>query len=45
MNEQQQAALLQFFKAAGQLERIKILGLLAGRPYTVTELAAELGLK
>jgi hypothetical protein len=45
MDEQQQAALLQFFKAAGQPERIKILGLLAGRPYTIAELAAEVGLK
>lgn len=45
MNEQQQAALLQFFKAAGQPERIKILGLLASRPYTIPELAVEMGLR
>ena len=44
MNDQQQAALLQFFKAVGQPERATILGMLARRPYSIPELAGELNL-
>jgi DNA-binding MarR family transcriptional regulator len=41
----QKQALLQFFKAVGQPERAKMLGLAASRPHTVIELAELLGLK
>ena len=41
----QKQALLQFFKAVGQPERAKMLGLAAGRPHTIMELAGLLGLK
>lgn len=37
--------LLAFFKAIGQLDRLRILGLLANRPYTVPELAVAVGIK
>ena len=45
MNEVQKTTLMQFFKAVGQLERLKTLGLLANRAYTIPELANILGLK
>ena len=45
MTPNQKQALLQFFKAVGQPERAKMLGLAASRPYTVIELADLLGLK
>lgn len=41
----QKQELLRFFKAVGQPERAKILGLAASRPHTVIELADLLGLK
>jgi len=41
MNEE----LLSFFKALADANRLKIVGLLAGRPYSGEELAALLGLK
>lgn len=41
----QQETLLQFFKAVGQVERLKVLGLLANRPYNTPELAKTLGMK
>lgn len=45
MTPNQKQALLQFFKAVGQPERAKMLGLAASRPHTVIELAELLGLK
>ncbi len=45
MNEVQTESLLQFFKAVGQPERVKILGLLAHRPYSVADLADLLGMR
>lgn len=45
MTPEQQQALLQFFKAVGQPERAKILGLAAHRPHTVIELAERLEMK
>ena len=45
MNEQQQAALLKFFTAVGQPKRVKIIGLLANRAYSIRELSADLKLK
>jgi hypothetical protein len=44
MNSTQKAELLQYFRAIGQPERLKILGLTANRPYTVMELAELLRL-
>lgn len=45
MSEQEQfQALLAFFKALADENRLKIIGLLAGRPYTVEALAEALGL-
>lgn len=41
----QQDALLQFFRAAGQPERLKILGLTANQAYSAPELAAQLGMR
>ena len=45
MTPTQKQKLLQFFKAVGQPERAKILGLAASRPHTVIELAELLRLK
>ena len=45
MTPNKKQALLQFFKAVGQPERAKMLGLAASRPHTVIELAELLGLK
>ncbi len=45
MTPNQKQALLQFFKAVGQPERAKMLGLAASRPHTVIELAELLGLR
>jgi predicted ArsR family transcriptional regulator len=45
MTPKQKQELLQFFKAVGQPERAKILGLAASRPHTVIELAELLELK
>jgi predicted transcriptional regulator len=45
MSEQEQfGELLAFFKALADENRLKIIGLLAGRPYTVEGLAEALGL-
>lgn len=45
MNTQSQyEALLEFFKALADASRLKIVGFLAQRPYTVAELADALGL-
>ena len=41
----QQKTLLRFFKAVGQPVRLHMLGLLAGRSYTVPELASAMDLK
>ncbi|HRQ39657.1 MAG TPA: DUF2087 domain-containing protein [Chloroflexota bacterium] len=38
-------ALLNFFKAVGQADRLRVLGKLAGQPATVPELAAVLAMK
>ena len=43
-NQADYAALLEFFKALADAHRLKIVGFLAQRPYTVEELAAALGL-
>jgi predicted transcriptional regulator len=43
-NEAQHEALLEFFKALADTNRLKIVGFLAQRPYTVGELAEALGL-
>ena len=43
-NEAQHEALLEFFKALADTNRLKIVGFLAQRPYTVGELAETLGL-
>lgn len=48
MNEQtdyKREALLDFFKAVGQTDRLRILGKLANQPATVPELAGGLGMK
>lgn len=45
ITKHQQEALLTFFKATGQSDRLRILGLLAQRPHTVPELAEGLQLK
>ncbi len=45
MTPNQKQELMQFFKAVGQPQRAKILGLAASRPHTVIELAELLGLK
>jgi biotin operon repressor len=45
MATDQEQALLQFFQAVGQPERLKMLGMMANKPYSVSELAYELGLK
>ena len=42
--ESQHEALLEFFKALADANRLKIVGFLAQRPYTVSELAEALGL-
>ena len=44
-DEAQKQLLLQFFKAVGQAERIKIVGLLASYPHNVRELAERVGIK
>jgi len=43
-DEAQYRALLEFFKALADANRLKIVGFLAQRPYTVEELAQALGL-
>jgi biotin operon repressor len=45
MNEIQEQTLLEFFKAVGQTDRVKILGLLASRTYSVADLADLLEMK
>ena len=45
MNEVKTESLMQFFKAVGQPERVKILGLLANRPYSVADLSDLLGMR
>jgi DNA-binding transcriptional ArsR family regulator len=45
MNEAQTESLLQFFKAVGQPERVKILGLLANQPYSVADLSELLAMR
>lgn len=45
MNNHQIEALVTFLQAAGQQERLQILGILAERPTTVPELAKRTGLK
>lgn len=45
MEPAQKQTLMQFFKATGQPNRLRILGLIANRAYTAPELAAELGMK
>lgn len=42
MEKAQQYALLRFFKAVGQKERLQIIGLLADRPHTLPELSTAL---
>lgn len=42
MEKAQQYALLRFFKAVGQKERLQIIGLLADRTHTLPELSAAL---
>lgn len=44
MNDEQSQVLLDFFRAVGQPERIKIVGLLANRAHTIAELAVALTL-
>lgn len=43
--DQKTKLLLAFFKATGQLDRLRILGLLAIRPYSMPELATAVGMK
>ena len=45
MEPEQKAALMQFFKAVGQPERLRMLGILANKAYTLPELANEMGMK
>ena len=45
MNEAKTESLMQFFKALGQPERVKILGLLANRPYSVADLCELLAMR
>lgn len=45
MNEVKTESLMQFFKAVGQPERVKILGLLANRPYSVADLSELLDMR
>ena len=45
MEPEQRAALMQFFKAVGQPERLRMLGLLANNTYTLPELAQAMGMK
>ena len=45
MDSAQKATLLQFFKAVGQPERLKMLGILANDAYTIPALAKEMGIK
>ena len=45
MEPEQKAALMQFFKAVGQPERLRMLGLLANNTYTLPDLAQEMGMK
>lgn len=44
-NPDRAQALIQFFKAIGQEDRLKIMGLLAGAPRSVADLAAILNQK
>ena len=45
MEPEQKATLMQFFKAVGQSERLRMLGLLANNTYSIPELAKALGMK
>ncbi len=45
MNMAQKETVIQFFKAVGQAERLRILGLLANNSYTVATLAKEMRMK
>ena len=45
MNTAQKGTLMQFFKAVGQPERLRMLGLMANKGYSVPELAKAMGLK
>ncbi|MCP5100101.1 MAG: DUF2087 domain-containing protein [Chloroflexi bacterium] len=45
MASEQEQTLMQFFQAVGQPERLKMLGMMANKPYSIPELAEALGLK
>ena len=45
MNAAQKATVMQFFKAVGQPDRLRMLGLLANEQLTIPQLAHQLGLK
>lgn len=45
MNASQKATIMQFFKAVGQADRLRMLGLLANDALTVPQLANQLGIK
>ena len=45
MENSKKRALLQFFQAVGQAERLKMLGMMANRPHSIQEMAELLGLK
>ena len=45
MNHEKEQVLLLFFQAVGQPERLKMLGMMAHRPYSVLEMATSLGIK
>ena len=45
MEPEQKAALMQFFKAVGQPERLRMLGILANNAYSLPELAKEMGMR
>lgn len=45
MEPEQKAALMQFFKAVGQPNRLLMLGILANKAYTLPELTQKMGMK
>ena len=45
MNSAQKNTLLQFFKAVGQPERLRLLGILANERHSIADLVTNLGLK
>lgn len=45
MEPEQKATLMQFFKAVGQAERLRMLGILANNTYSILDLAREMGMK